>query len=124
MTQSAPQNVTYLPLDDFDRILLLDTFGDYWQRYWFHYDGWSLKINGNTVGRNYPGNISIIRISIFYSLIFYLTTLFNLTKEKQLSEDLQDKLYYNLYNPKDGVAQTNTELPDFDDKVKSLNFRH
>ena len=28
------------------------------------------------------------------------------SKEKQLSEDLQDKLYYNLYNPKDGVAQT------------------
>ena len=24
------------------------------------------------------------------------------SKEKQLSEDLQDKLYYNLYNPKDG----------------------
>ena len=29
------------------------------------------------------------------------------SKEKELSEDLQDKLYYNLYNPKDGVAQTN-----------------
>ena len=46
------------------------------------------------------------------------------TREKELSEKLQDKLYYNLYNPKDGIAQTNTELPDFDDKVKSLNFRH
>ena len=46
------------------------------------------------------------------------------SKEKQLSEDLQDKLYYNLYNPKDGIAQTNTELPDLDNKVKSLNFRH
>ena len=46
------------------------------------------------------------------------------SKEKQLSEDLQDKLYYNLYNPKDGVAQTTTELPDLDNKVKSLNFRH
>ena len=46
------------------------------------------------------------------------------SKEKQLSEDLQDKLYYNLYNPKDGSAQTNTELPDLDNKVKSLNFRH
>ena len=46
------------------------------------------------------------------------------SKEKELSEKLQDKLYYNLYNPKDGVAQTNTELPDFDDKVKSLNFTH
>ena len=32
------------------------------------------------------------------------------SKEKQLSEDLQDKLYYNLYNPKDGVAQTNIDL--------------
>ena len=45
------------------------------------------------------------------------------SREKELSEKLQDKLYYNLYNPKDGVAQTNTELPDFDNKVKSLNFR-
>ena len=33
-------------------------------------------------------------------------------REKQLSEELQDKLYYNLYNPKDGVAQTNTEWFD------------
>ena len=31
-------------------------------------------------------------------------------EEKQLSEDLQDKLYYNLYNPKDGIAQTNVNL--------------
>ena len=46
------------------------------------------------------------------------------SKEKELSEDLQDKLSYNLYNPKDGIAQTNTELPDLDNKVKSLNFRH
>ena len=43
-------------------------------------------------------------------------------KEKQLSEDLQDKLYYNLYNPKDGVAQTDVELPDLNDKIRSLNF--
>ena len=28
------------------------------------------------------------------------------SREKDLSEKLQDKLYYNLYNPKDGVAQT------------------
>ena len=45
------------------------------------------------------------------------------SKEKQLSEDLQDKLYYNLYNPKDGVAQTNTELPPLNDKIRELNFR-
>jgi len=32
------------------------------------------------------------------------------TKEKELSEKLQDKLYYNLYNPKDGVAQTKVDL--------------
>ena len=31
------------------------------------------------------------------------------SKEKELSEKLQDKLYYNLYNPKDGVAQTNVD---------------
>ena len=27
-------------------------------------------------------------------------------KEKELRDNLEDKLYYNLYNPKDGVAQT------------------
>ena len=32
------------------------------------------------------------------------------SKEKELSEKLQDKLYYNLYNPKDGVAQTKIDL--------------
>ena len=31
-------------------------------------------------------------------------------REKDLSEKLQDKLYYNLYNPKDGVAQTNVDV--------------
>ena len=46
------------------------------------------------------------------------------SKEKELRETLEDKLYYNLYNPKDGIAQTNTELSDLDNKVKSLNFRH
>ncbi len=61
-------------------------------------------------------------------------------KEKELREDLEDKLYYNLYNPKDGVAQTNVNVSalydiqtekdlseddifqsDFDE-IKSLNF--
>ena len=45
------------------------------------------------------------------------------SKEKQLSEDLQDKLYYNFYNPKDKVAQTSTELPPLNDKIRELNFR-
>ena len=31
-------------------------------------------------------------------------------REKELSEKLQDKLYYNLYNPKDGIAQTDVNL--------------
>ena len=31
-------------------------------------------------------------------------------KEKELRDTLEDKLYYNLYNPKDGVAQTNIDL--------------
>ena len=61
-------------------------------------------------------------------------------KEKELRETLEDKLYYNLYNPKDGVAQTNVDVSalydiqtekdlseddifqsDFDE-IKSLNF--
>ena len=32
------------------------------------------------------------------------------SREKELSEKLQDKLYYNLYNPKDGVAQTKVDV--------------
>ena len=62
------------------------------------------------------------------------------SREKELSEKLQDKLYYNLYNPKDGVAQTKVDVSalydiqtekdlseddifqsDFDE-IKSLNF--
>ena len=46
------------------------------------------------------------------------------SKEKELRETLEDKLYYNFYNPKDKVAQTNTELPDLDNVIKSLNFRN
>ena len=46
------------------------------------------------------------------------------TKEKELSEKLQDKLYYNLYNPKDGVAQTNVELPDLDINLSALYDIH
>ena len=56
------------------------------------------------------------------------------SKEKELSEELQDKLYYNLYNPKDGVAQNVVNLPALydiktekdtseDNVIKSLNFR-
>ena len=57
------------------------------------------------------------------------------SKEKELRETLEDKLYYNLYNPKDGVAQTNVNLSALydiqtekdlseDDEIKSLNFTH
>ena len=46
------------------------------------------------------------------------------SKEKQLSEDLQDKLYYNLYNPKDGVAQTDVKLPDLNIDLSKLNNLH
>ena len=45
-------------------------------------------------------------------------------REKELSETLQDKLYYNLYNPKDGIAQTNTELPDLNIDLSKLNNVH
>jgi hypothetical protein len=42
------------------------------------------------------------------------------SKEKELRETLEDKLYYNLYNPKDGVAQTNVELPDINIDLEKL----
>ena len=45
---------------------------------------------------------------ILRSLDYYEFKMNN--REKQLSEKLQDKLYYNLYNPKDGVAQTDINL--------------
>ena len=31
-------------------------------------------------------------------------------RDKEIREDLEDKLYYNLYNPKDGIAQTNVDI--------------
>ena len=57
------------------------------------------------------------------------------SREKELSEKLQDKLYYNLYNPKDGVAQTNIDVSALydiktekdkskDNVIRSLNFTH
>ena len=45
-------------------------------------------------------------------------------KEKELSETLQDKLYYNLYNPKDGVAQTDVKLPDLNIDLSKLDNVH
>ena len=42
------------------------------------------------------------------------------TKEKELSETLQDKLYYNLYNPKDGIARTEAQLPDLNIDLEKL----
>ena len=41
-------------------------------------------------------------------------------KEKELRDNLEDKLYYNLYNPKDGIAQTEVELPDLDINLSAL----
>ena len=58
-----------------------------------------------------------------YNLILRSLDNYNLymnNKEKELSETLQDKLYYNLYNPKDGVAQTNVELPDLNIDISKL----
>ena len=46
------------------------------------------------------------------------------SKEKELRETLEDKLYYNFYNPKDKVAQTNIDLSAlYDIKTeKDLSF--
>ena len=50
---------------------------------------------------------------------------FKMTKrDKEIREDLEDKLYYNLYNPKDGIAQTTTELPDLNIDLSKLNNVH
>ena len=46
------------------------------------------------------------------------------SKEKQLSEELQDKLYYNLYNPKDGIARTEAQLPDLNINLSDLDNVH
>ena len=54
-------------------------------------------------------------------------------RDKEIREDLEDKLYYNLYNPKDGVAQTNVDVSALydiqtekdlseDNEIKELNF--
>ena len=45
---------------------------------------------------------------ILRSLDYYDT--FMTKRDKEIREDLEDKLYYNLYNPKDGVAQTDINL--------------
>ena len=42
------------------------------------------------------------------------------TKERELREILEEKLYNNFYNPKGKVAQTDVE----DNVIKSLNFTH
>ena len=58
-----------------------------------------------------------------YNLILRSLDNYNLymnNKEKELSETLQDKLYYNLYNPKDGIARTETELPDINIDLEKL----
>ena len=45
-------------------ILFADTFNDYWQRYWYHKDGWS--------GNNYPGNLVLFDLQLFYLLFSIL----------------------------------------------------
>ena len=57
------------------------------------------------------------------------------TKERELREILEEKLYNNFYNPKDKVAQTDVNLPALydiqtekdlseDNEIKSLNYTH
>ena len=45
-------------------------------------------------------------------------------REKELREQLEEKLYNNFYNPKDKVAQTTTELPDLNIDLSKLNNVH
>ena len=46
------------------------------------------------------------------------------SKEKELRDNLEDKLYYNLYNPKDGVARTEAQLPDLNINLSDLDNVH
>ena len=62
-----------------------------------------------------------------YNLILRSLDSYNLymnNKERELRERLEDKLYYNLYNPKDGVAQTEAKLPDLDINLSHLYDIH
>ena len=62
-----------------------------------------------------------------YNLILRSLDNYNLymnNKEKELSETLQDKLYYNLYNPKDGIARTEAQLPDLNINLSDLDNVH
>ena len=70
---------------------------------------------------------------ILRSLDYYDT--FMTKRDKEIREDLEDKLCYNLYNPKDGVAQTNVDISALydiktekdkskDNVIRSLNFTH
>ena len=54
-------------------------------------------------------------------------------RDKEIRDNLEDKLYYNLYNPKDGVAQTKVDVSALydiktekdtseDNVIRSLNF--
>ena len=45
-------------------------------------------------------------------------------RDKEIRDNLEDKLYYNLYNPKDGIAQTEAELPDLDINLSALYDIH
>ena len=56
-------------------------------------------------------------------------------KERELREQLEEKLYNNFYNPKNKVAQTDVNLPALydiqtekdlsdDNVIRSLNFTH
>ena len=45
-------------------------------------------------------------------------------RDKEIRDNLEDKLYYNLYNPKDGIAQTEAELPDLDINLSHLYDIH
>ena len=62
-----------------------------------------------------------------YNLILRSLDSYNLymnNKERELRERLEDKLYYNLYNPKDGIAQTEAKLPDLDINLSALYDIH
>ena len=57
-------------------ILFLDTFNDYWERYWLHADGY--------IGSNQFKNKFLINLGSIVSLAFYLLSIFYLFLEKNI----------------------------------------
>ena len=70
-------------------ILLLDTFNDYWERYWFHIDGY--------VTKNQFNNKFLINIGSAISFIFIYCPLFIISRKKYINKKIGILGYIGLF---------------------------